>query len=120
MRYTSKKFKERVPILWGLPWLDHDALWIRAAQIEMNASASIVQTCINETQPTHGRQKLLFEKVELGPRSGEWEITSSILVCGAQPYLQKTRVTLFFLVRYIPFQLYEHVMYRLCTCYVKL
>jgi hypothetical protein len=76
----------------GLPWLDHDAGWISVAQIEMNAGGCIDQLCINKTQPTHSRQKILFVQVELGPRSGERKITS-ILVCRAKPYLQKTLMT---------------------------
>jgi hypothetical protein len=77
-RYTPKKFKERVPISRGFPWLDHDAGWI-SAQIEMNARG-----CIIKTQPTHSRRKILFVQVELGPRSGERKIIST-LVCRAQP-----------------------------------
>jgi hypothetical protein len=56
--HTPKKFnlKERVRILRGLPWLDHEAGWISIAQIEMNAGGCIDQLCINKTQPTHSRQ----------------------------------------------------------------
>jgi hypothetical protein len=94
LQYTPKKFKERVPILRGLPWLDHDAGWISDAQIEMNSGGCINQLCINKTvtQPIHSRQKILFVQVELGPRSGERKITS-ILLCRAKPYLQKTLMT---------------------------
>ncbi len=101
------------------PWFG----WITAAQIEMNAGGCIVQPCINQTQPTRRCQKILFVQVELDPRSGERKITSSILVCRAQPNLQKTRVSIFFcrpLLGYIPFKRYEHVMYIQCTWYVLL
>jgi len=40
--------------------------------------------CIIKTQPTHSRRKILFVQVELGPRSGERKIIST-LVCRAQP-----------------------------------
>jgi hypothetical protein len=79
MGYHEYKFKERVSTCLDLLWLDHDARWICAAQIEMNASGLIAQCCIDKTQPTNSTQKVLCKQIELEPRRGERICRSKIL-----------------------------------------
>ena len=70
--------------------IEMDALWIRAAHIEINDS--IVQPCIKKTQPTHSRQKIMCEQVELEPQSGERIRRCSI---GKAQSKLRTRVKIF-------------------------
>jgi hypothetical protein len=76
-RYPLNNIRERIPTLPILPWFYHEATWILAALIEMNAPVVASFT-------THSSQNILCFQVELEPRSGERKRSSSILAGKAQ------------------------------------